>query len=735
MKRYLEIIIENSVAAIDRPYTYICHDDSIGLGDAVEVSFGRGSRKGFVFGEKNSVDIDESKLKEVTKGEGNVLSPEAVKLCIYMKKYCFCRYIDGVKCFIPPGYFSFEDIISPVDGEESRDFAANPGRSKKQGELLSMLLKYGPAKKAEIRKSWGFGYETMRAVVEKGYAIEGRIEKKRVPMRSVLADREAFIDFTPEQAVAFEKLKDSIHEEKYKGYLLWGVTGSGKTRVYIEAIREALSLGRTAIILVPEISLTIQAIERFRGEFGDQVAILHSKLSDGERYDEWIRIKRGEAKIVLGVRSAIFAPLENIGVIVVDEEHESSYKADNSPRYDAIEIAAVRAKYNNAVLVLGSATPQITTFRLAEEGRLELLTMKNRYNDIALPAVHIADMRAELKRGNKSVFSERLYVEMKRCLAEKRQIILFLNRRGFSSFISCRNCGYVMKCPDCGISLTYHKQEQAAVCHYCGRKFRIPVKCPDCGSEYIKDFGTGTEKIEELCRKIFPNARAARLDLDTMSKKGSTESILDDFKNHRTDILIGTQVVAKGLDYEAVDLVGIIAADISLNIPDYRSAEKAFQLITQAAGRSGRGNKRGQVVIQTYNPDHYAVRTASMHDYESFYREEIKIRMAMKYPPFGDIIRVMTADVNEGIAGSCARSFCDEIKARFGQEAEGRLLGPKAAHILKIKGRYRYQVLIKAGGLPMKELYKALHEIRQKLLNEGFKTCNITIEVNPHSTI
>lgn len=734
MKRYLEIIIENSVAATDQTFTYICNDDSVGIGDVVEVPFGGGRRKGFVFGEKETPGIEESKLREVIRGGENVLSREAIKLCIYMKKYCFCRYIDGVKCFIPPGYFSYDDVLSPVDSEESRAFAADPGRSKKQGEIVQTLLENGPTKKADLRKHWGYSYAAMKAVVEKGFAVEGRAEKKRKPMKTVMPDREAFTEFTPEQAVAFDRIKASLDEGTYKGYLLWGVTGSGKTRVYIEAIREALRQGRTAIILVPEISLTIQAIERFRGEFGDTVAVLHSKLSDGERYDEWTRIKRGEAKIVLGVRSAIFAPLENIGVIAVDEEHESSYKADNNPRYDAIEIAAVRAKQNRAVLILGSATPQITTFRLAEEGRLELLTMKNRYNEVALPAVHIADMRAELRKGNKSVFSERLYAEMKRCLAENRQIILFLNRRGYSSFISCRNCGYVMKCPDCGISLTYHKGEKAAVCHYCGRKFRLPTRCPDCGSEYIKDFGTGTEKIEELCGKYFPDARIGRLDFDTMSRKGSAESILDDFKNHRTDILIGTQLVAKGLDYAAVDVVGIIAADISLNIPDFRSAEKTFQLITQAAGRSGRGEKQGQVVIQTYNPDNYAIRAASMHDYETFYREEIGMRRAMNYPPFGDIIRVTASDVNEGVAGSCARTFCDEIKARYGAEAEGRLLGPKQAHIVKIQGRYRYQILIKAGGSGLNGLYQALHEIRQKLITESFRTCRITIEVNPHTT-
>lgn len=735
MKRYLSVAIDNSAAAIDRLYTYICRDDSVGIGDAVQVPFGRGTRKGFVFGVSENSSFDEGRLKEIIRGEGNILSPEAVKLCIYMKSSCFCRYTDGVKCFIPPGYFSYEDILSLGDRGAALALVNNPGRAKKQAELAGLLLSNPFMKKSELRNVFGIGYDTMKRAVGSGLAVQGRAEKKRRPMKSVMAEKDSFTEFTAEQSIAYAKIKEALDRGAYKGFLLYGVTGSGKTRVYIEAIREALRQGKTAIILVPEISLTIQSIERFRGEFGDLVAVLHSRLSDGERYDEWTRIKRGEAKVVLGVRSAVFAPLENIGVIAVDEEHESSYKADNSPRYDAVSLAEERAKLNGGVLILGSATPQVTTFRRSEVGDLERLTLKNRYNDVAMPRVHIADMREELRKGNRSIFSEVLYRGMKKCLSEGRQTILFLNRRGYSSFISCRNCGYVMKCPDCGVSLTYHKSAGAAVCHYCGRTFGPPAVCPDCGSPYIKDFGVGTEKVEEMCRKIFPDARVGRLDLDTMSKKGGAEEILTDFKNKKTDILIGTQLVAKGLDYDTVDLVGIIAADISLNIPDYRSAEKTFQLITQAAGRSGRGEKQGRVVIQTYNPDHYAVKAASRHDYEAFYREEIAERQAMTYPPFGNIIRVVFADENEGRAGTAARTFCEEVVKIMGPEIKKDVLGPNPTHIVKIRGRYRYQVLVKYKDKRFAELSAALEEIKLKFSTEAFRSCQMTVEVNPYNMI
>ena len=735
MKRYLSVAIENSAAATDRLYTYICRDDSVGIGDAVQVPFGRGSRKGFVFAVSEKPAYDESKLKEILRGEGNILSPEAVELCRYMKSECFCRYTDGVRCFIPPGYFSYEDILTLGDREAAAALLEKPGRAKKLAELAGLLLSNDFMKKSELKNVYGIGYDTMKRAVASGLAVQGRAEKKRRPMKTVLADKDAFIKFTPEQSAAYSRIKAALDSGVYHGFLLYGVTGSGKTRVYIEAIREALRQGKTAIILVPEISLTIQSIERFRGEFGDLVAVLHSRLSDGERYDEWTRIKRGEAKVVLGVRSAVFAPLENIGVIAVDEEHESSYKADNSPRYDAVSVAEERARLNGGVLILGSATPQVTTFRRSEEGELERLTLRNRYNDVALPKVHVADMREELRKGNRSIFSEVLYRGMKKCLSEGRQIILFLNRRGYSSFISCRNCGFVMKCPDCGVSLTYHKSEGAAVCHYCGRSFALPSVCPDCGSPYIKDFGVGTERVEEICRKYFPEARVGRLDLDTMTRKGSAEEILSDFKNKKTDILIGTQLVAKGLDYDTVDLVGIIAADISLNIPDYRSAEKTFQLITQAAGRSGRGEKQGKVVIQTYNPDHYAVKAASRHDYEAFYREEIRERQAMTYPPFGNIIRVVFADENEGRAGIAARTFCEEAVEALGPDMKKNILGPNPTHIVKIRGRYRYQVLVKYKDEDFPELSKALEEIKLKFSTETFRSCRMTVEVNPYNMI
>lgn len=540
---------------------------------------------------------------------------------------------------------------------------------------------------------------------------------------------------TEEQEAAAEKIRPWIDRHAHRTFLVHGVTGSGKTELYLQMIAHCLDAGRTAMMLVPEIALTPQTAQRFLARFGaEQIAILHSRLSQGERYDEWMRIRRGEVKIVIGARSAIFSPLQDPGVIIIDEEHETTYKSDMTPKYDTVEVAEHLGALCGAVVLLGSATPSVRSYRKAEEGAYELLTLRERYNRTPLPHAEIVDLREELRQGNRSIFSHTLYTEMQNCLREQRQVILFLNRRGYSTFVSCRSCGYVMTCPDCGISLTYHKAENEAVCHFCGRREKIPERCPECGSRYLKHFGVGTEKVEEAVHELFPDVSAERLDFDTVKKKGSLDRILNRFAKGKTRILIGTQLVAKGLDFEQVGLVGIVSADVSLNIPDFRSAERTFQLITQAAGRAGRGSVPGRVVIQTYMPEHYAVVAAAEHDYEEFYELEHKIRRQIGYPPYCDLICLAVSTETEAEAAEAAQKIKDAFLRRVGAEQAGRVLGPRISSAPRTGGRYKYQFLIKSPPEWRETDRKAVNYLKRKVTAEKEKEWMFSIDVNPYLT-
>ena len=734
--KYIQLALDNKAAATNMLYTYACSDDDVRVGDVLQVPFGSGNRTrtAVVFRVSDAAGYDESRIKTVS-GKGTpLLTEEDVHLCEVMKRRYLCRYVDAIRCFVPSGYKKLQDQLRITDPEQAKAFLENPKSPRRQRELIDILLRQGPALKSDLKRHFGIDYSVMAAAEKKGLVYRGTVEKRRNPYKAVLPDRERFNGLTEEQEAAFTEIRAAIQKGVYRGFLIHGVTGSGKTRLYMEAVREALMKGKTAIVLVPEISLTIQAIEKFRGEFDpDLVAVLHSRLSEGERYDEWERIRRGEARIVLGARSAVFAPVKDLGVIVVDEEHESSYKADNPPKYDTREMAEERARYNDAVLIMGSATPSVVNYYRSETGELKRLELKKRYNEVLLPQVEVADMRRELQQGNKSVFSVALFRQIRESLDEKRQVILFLNRRGYASFVSCRNCGFVMTCPECGLSLTYHKSEKAAVCHYCGRKFRVPEICPECKSPYIKEFGTGTEKIEELTRKLFPEAKVDRLDLDTTRQKGSAERILGAFKAHQTDILIGTQLVAKGLDYDNVHLVGILAADISLHIPDHRAPETTFQLITQAGGRAGRGDRRGSVVVQTYSPEHYAVQWAVRGDYRQFYENEIRIRRAMHYPPFGNVIVLSFLHEEEEKARQCGEDFARELQRTHPELSGEDLLGPRPTHIPKIRGRYRYQVLIKYMDREMEDFLEELDGLRMRFAAERHRDVSVGIDINPYS--
>ena len=560
--------------------------------------------------------------------------------------------------------------------------------------------------------------------------------KEKTPYKDVESSYTEPEKLTQEQQQACDTISEAIHSGRQESFLIHGVTSSGKTQVYMEAIAEALNMGRSSIMLVPEISLTKQIIENFAGRFGkNNVAVLHSKLTPRERHDEWRRIRLGEAKIVIGARMAVFAPLEKIGVIVMDEEHEASYKADMTPKYDTVDIAMKRLVYHKGVLILGSATPSVASYFRARQGIYKLITLTERYNRTPLPMISVADMRKELKEGNTTIFSRELYSSMEEELKSGGQVILLQNRRGYSNFVSCRECGKAMKCPKCGISLTYHKIRSALVCHYCGRTFPLPDKCPDCGSRYIRHFGVGTEQVEEAVKKHFPDASVDRLDIDSLKTRRDLDRILGDFGRRKTDILIGTQLAAKGLDFDNVGLVGIIAADMGLNIPDYRSAERTYQLITQAAGRAGRGLKQGKVVIQTYEPDNYAIRCAAGNDYDRFYNIETNNRKIMDYPPFTDLIMVNFTAADEKQAAEClgnCRKYIQELQNEYGRLESAVMLSPRTAVNFKGEDKRLYMLIKCPKGERNKYVFY-LESFKKKLIDEGI-ACSMDLDINPYST-
>jgi primosomal protein N' (replication factor Y) len=671
--KYVDVIIDNNTAHTDNRFTYLCEDDSVKAGNKVYVPFAKGDclKDAYVF-RVSDQPPEEIKGKRALKRIAGI-DPD-ISLSEEAVNTCVWmrqRYLCR--------YIDAVKCFTPA------------GKPLKSGKIRT------PYKGADFEK-----YET------------------KPP--------------TAEQRDALSAILPSIREQAHKVFLIHGVTGSGKTEIYLQVISECVSRGRNAIMLVPEISLTPQTIERFIGRFGaEQIAVLHSRLSDGERYDEWMRIKNGGVRIVIGARSAVFAPLSDIGAIVLDEEHESTYKSDKSPMYDTIEVALRRAKNYKAAVLLGSATPSLVSSFKAENGIYSKIVLKERYNQNPLPDVTIVDMREELRNGNKSIFSIPLYREMKKSLEEKRQVILFLNRRGYSTFVSCRSCGYVMRCRECGISLTYHKADNEAVCHFCGYREKVPSVCPVCGSKYIRHFGTGTEKVEEATKEIFPEYAVDRLDLDTAARKGSSDRILNAFKKGKTDILIGTQLVAKGLDFSNVGLVGIVSADISLNIPDFRSAERTFQLITQASGRAGRGDTQGRVLIQSYNPEHYAILSAADHDYESFYRTELAFRRQIGYPPWSDLFQIVVSSEEEQEACGRCRQIAEDFIRRAEKDAERYVLGPQAAPMNKVRGQYRWQLVIKCFPGKRKGYAGILNDIKMGINTDRKKKYLISIDINPYS--
>lgn len=598
-----------------------------------------------------------------------------------------------------------------------------------------------------MRRRYGIKY--IDAI--KMFTVPGKRELKKTDELSETCEDPCF-ELSEEQQKAVDEIDRSIAEKEFRPFLIRGVTNSGKTEVYMRAVEAVLKQGRTAIILLPEIALAERVKQRFINRFGErEVAGLHSRLSTSRKLHEWLRIKRGEAHIVIGARTSVFAPLDNIGIIVIDEEHESTYKSDHNPKYETVDIAYKRAAAHNAVLVLGSATPSVVSYNRAENSIYRLIEMKQRIGESIMPELELIDMRAEARCGNISVISRRLAEEITACLERREQIILFLNRRGFSTRVLCPDCGYVMKCPDCGITLTYHKTVNAAVCHYCGRKFPVHSVCPDCGSRFIRYVGAGTEKVEESVAALWPEASVARFDLDTAADNDKTSDIIDSFIEGRTDILIGTQILAKGLDFRNVGLVGIINADVSLNIPDYRSAERTFQLITQVAGRAGRASGESRVIIQTYDPESDVIKDAAAGDYEEFYRGELLTRNIMNYPPYSDIISVALVEKDrssrkqiekddpdewdetgdeDSSAMKYALAFRDFLNSMKDRPDNAVLLKPREEQ-RRLDGRKRVVFMIKSPSGYRNGYIRAYMEFRDRMIKNN-ADCYIEIDVNPY---
>ncbi|MBU8692563.1 primosomal protein N' [Bacillus altitudinis] len=601
----------------------------------------------------------------------------------------------------------------------------------KQKALLTFLFQANETTflAKDLQQQTGASSQTIKALIQEGLLTESYEEIYRDPYRDREFTPSTPLDLTTEQAEAAKPIHQAVSDDKHETFLLHGVTGSGKTEIYLQTIDHVLQKGKEAIVLVPEISLTPQMVQRFKERFGSNVAVLHSGLSTGEKYDEWRKIHRKEVKLVVGARSAVFAPFENLGMIIIDEEHESSYKQEEMPRYHAKDVAIERAGRHQCPVVLGSATPSLESYARAKKGVYTLLTLKRRVNQQQLPHVSLIDMREELRNGNRSMFSEELMLRLKEVLERKEQAVLFLNKRGYSSFVMCRDCGYVEQCPHCEISLTYHRFQKRLKCHYCGHEAPVPAECPECHSEHIRYFGTGTQRVEEELTKVLPEARVIRMDVDTTSRKGAHEKLLTSFGNKEADILLGTQMIAKGLDFPDVTLVGVLSADTSLHIPDFRSSEKTFQLLTQVSGRAGRHEKAGSVIIQSYTPSHYSIELTKQHDYEAFYDQEMLHRRHQSYPPFYFLAMVTVSHEEVTKAAHVTDKIVQFLKMNCAPNT--RILGPAASPIAKIKDRYRYQCVIKyKRENELASLLRKIQDHYQKEMEQ--KQLMISIDMNPY---
>lgn len=711
-----EVIVDVAHSEIDRVFDYSFTDENVKIGCRVEVPFGYGTKEGFVIDIKQTTDVPAGKLKSVKKvlDDFPVINDECLELAKFVKNNYHVPFAAALRLFIP------SELRGGRVKERFVSFIRLSGNFTKE-EILSSLRKGSTAQEGIINRlseenfckksilSEEFGAAVITALKQKGFIEEYQEKAGRTPYKE-LSGFSKNVTLSDEQTAAIK----SITETNKIVTLLFGVTGSGKTEVYLRLINETLKKGRTAIMLVPEIALTPQMLGQLRARFEGSVSILHSGLSAGERYDEWLRLKTGEARIAIGARSAIFAPLSNVGLIIVDEEHDSSYDAETSPRYKTVEIAIKRAAETGAKVVLGSATPSIESYDKALSGEYNLAEMKTRINGKQLPEFIVADMRKEIRRGNASIFSADLRDGLEDCLKNGNQAIVFYNRRGYSRQVICRDCGYVAKCENCDISLNYHKDYNLLKCHYCGATYKMLTACPECGSINLSYSGAGTQKIVSELQNLFPSARILRMDNDTTRTKDGHFRILKDFSDRKADFLVGTQMVAKGHDFPAVTLVGILDADMSLYFSDYRSGERTFQLITQVAGRSGRADKKGKVVLQTYNPDNAVLTSAIHYDYNGFFERENAVRKATGFPPYALIVRIMIESENDENALDSLKNIFVKVSEIYDKYRDNFLFFNKMkSPVKRIKNKFRYQILMRLAGdvKPVRdEIYAVVNE-------------------------
>ena len=736
-----EIIISSSVKTLNRIFDYEIPDNlNIEIGSRVFVPFGNKKvpEEGIVVGIKEK---SEYKIKKILNVQNEKIDVQNIELAKWMAKRYICNLSDCLKLMLAPGTTAKntetrvkEKTINLItlakDSEEiEEDIENGKIKSEKQKNVLEFLINNENATMQDIEIFTDCSRSIVNTLIKNGYLEVQEQKVERNPFLHKVENKTTDLKLTEEQQKALDSIKDDGE------YLLFGVTGSGKTEIYLQLIEKKLKDNKSSIMLVPEISLTPQTVDRFIARFGeDKIAVLHSKLSIGERFDQWNKIKDGRAKIIIGARSAIFAPVKDLGLIIIDEEHDESYKSEMSPRYDAKEIAEYIAKTNKIPLILGSATPDLKSYYKAQNGEITLLTLTKRANNSSLPVVEIVDLREELANGNKSMLSRKLQEEIHKNLLMNKQTILFLNRRGFSTFIMCRDCGYTVKCKRCDITMTYHKNENKLKCHYCGYEENVVKECPECHSKNIRYFGAGTQKLEDEVHNIFPDATTIRMDVDTVSKKNSHEEILNKFRNENINILIGTQMVVKGHHFPNVTLVGVIAADSSLNLGDFRANEKTFQTLTQVAGRAGRGEYEGKVIVQTYNPDNYAIEYSKMQDYNLFYNTEIELRKQLKYPPFCDIILIDMSAKNLAELKKVAKELHSYLKNRVINERFGLLLySPVPSPVEKIKDRYRWRMIIKCKYDD--RVNSLLIDAFTEFINMKTKTARVNIELNPNNMI
>jgi primosomal protein N' (replication factor Y) len=727
---YAEVLVDLPARQVDRSFHYLVParlQELIRVGSRVQVPFGHQKISGYVVGFSTPPRLDQ--IKEITAvlDQGPVFNAGQIALARWLASRYLCSSVSALQTVIGPrlaGAPLRVKGIWPVDAKKVPDFSRAPAQKK----VWQVAVAQPGLTRQQLAATALVSVSAVDSLIAKKLLCSREDIKTRSPFSGTFKKESRPLVLTSQQEQVYGEIQSALQAGKKKTFLLYGVTGSGKTEVYCRSVQQALNLDRQAIVLVPEISLTPQIIGTFKGHFGERVAVLHSRLSDGERYDEWMRITKGEGKIVLGARSALFAPLDNPGLIIVDEEHEPSYKQEETPRYHARAVVQRLADEKGAVVIFGSATPSLETYYEACRGTYGLLRLDERIEKRPLPRVQLVDMREEMRRGNRGLFSRTLLVAIRNTLAKNKQVILFLNRRGYSTIVVCRECGVVLKCPRCEVSLTYHTNSRL-ICHYCNYNIPAPSLCPDCRGRNLGYFGAGTQKVEQEVKRLFGGAGILRLDSDTTSRKGSHQKILDAFQRGEANILIGTQMVAKGLDIPSVTLVGVVNADTSLYMPDFRASERTFQLLTQVAGRAGRSDSEGEAIIQTYSPGHYAVQAARKHDYEGFYTQEIENRRVLGYPPFSCLARFLLIGAHSNEVEKIGENLAEKIKKLSGQE-EVQILGPAPAPLSRIRDYYRYHLILKSPRFDL--LHNIAAEARAQFVYPASRM-RVVIDIEPQN--